>query len=285
MSIVQEAEIESYLEISNEFGSIFVDLLIDARPHEETLSRVMSDLFDFTAGRINAILTLMREGALWDAEMLMRTVLETTVKQAYICSGTSEQRAVSLDEYCNALPELNALSQSVKAKKSLKATAGSDVGTESLIEALILPDEREAEIRERWPRKTRATISSKWSFTQMLSSIEQQSTAMPGFKALGGLITNYGISSHLLHGDESGIGIIKDRRRREEEERALMDLAHCYNLLDGIVVCTMVSAIAMKNAVGGPVELLHAAHSKWLELVDSRRKVAVELAERWTKPQ
>ena len=85
---------------------------------------------------------------------------------------------------------------------------------------LILPEDLEASLRERWSKAECLKLEQKWSFTEMLLSISKEFRGKP-FEILSTLSHSYRMGSHVLHGDETGILIIRERQARSEKIRIL----------------------------------------------------------------
>jgi hypothetical protein len=63
------------------------------------LASICSDQFNFVAARSNAVLALIKIGAVWDAQILVHPIIESTVKTSFICFSPREQRADLCREY------------------------------------------------------------------------------------------------------------------------------------------------------------------------------------------
>jgi hypothetical protein len=73
---------------------------------------------------------------------------------------------------------------------------------------LLLPESLEAELREKWPRKKRQEVEKRWSFTEIVNEISLKYKGTP-LENIVALSHGYRMSSHVMHGDETGIQINK----------------------------------------------------------------------------
>lgn len=86
-------------------------------------------------------------------------------------------------------------------------------------------------VREKWPRKVRKALNAKWSFTERVSWVDSQMAArgIPDITRI--FMHRNGMSSHLIHADEQGIGLVQDRYERAEDVRVTLENAHAARLL------------------------------------------------------
>jgi hypothetical protein len=91
---------------------------------------------------------------------------------------------------------------------------------------VILPAEREEELRLRWPKSKRNPIKQKWSFTEIVRKLTEFSEVGLDLRAYKSLLHSYGLSSHLIHADQTAIDIVWDRANRESSVRIAQERAH-----------------------------------------------------------
>lgn len=169
-------------------------------------------------------LLLISYERLWDAEVLVRSVLEGTLKYAFLCIGSDAERDEKVKEYWEDLPEITRMKRHRRASEILDMVDNpSAVEWRSLKDLLVDSAELDS-LRVKYPRSLRQKLEQKWSFNEIIR--ELQNSGVAGFEMLVGLTYTYGISSHIIHQDGDAIGIIWDRRRREIERRTAIELAH-----------------------------------------------------------
>lgn len=272
--------IARYVGLSNEFGSLFTDLLIEGRDIDLDLIRISHDHFDYMVKRSNTIITLIETGDLWDAEILTRPLMECTVKLCFICYASKDERPQLLKEYMNDLPEINQLNQSERAKKSRTIIPARDRGR-MVMDGLVLADNEEERLRELWPKNKRRSLVQKWSFTEMVRVLNKRTEPMFKLDLFSAFIHSYGLSSHLIHADESGMGIVADRDSREAEEKEMMNIAHMQNLLDLTLVSSMLVTAGLSTALNIKVKETSELTQKFQHVTAYKEPVAEKLAEKW----
>ena len=171
------------------------------RDHLDEFKQVYP-LVEFILCRIETIFELVQHNRLWDAEIILRSVIESFVKLSYISFATEDEKNIRLNEFWNDLEEINLLKFSDQAKLNLKYAQDNEI-QRIAFSPLIMPEDIENKLREIWPRKKRQVIESKWSFTNIIKEISGQFKGTPLEVCI--LAThNYRICSHLAHGDETG---------------------------------------------------------------------------------
>lgn len=110
---------------------------------------------------------------------------------------------------------------------------------------LILPQESEEKLKEKWPRKKRQELENRWSFTQMVKEISAKFKGTP-LECFILMTYGYRMGSHIAHGDETGIQIIAERDSRPEIEKNRAYRGHFLRLLNDCLCYTIATgAITM----------------------------------------
>lgn len=204
---------KKYIELLNSSNIMLFGII---RNHLEA-TKMIFPIITFILERIDTVIELAERYKIWDAEIVLRSAIETFTKFMYIATASKEEKEQRIDEFWNSLAEINSLKMSEQAKKNLKIFGNSEIHRIAYL-PLILPDEIEAELREKWPRKKRQEVEKRWSFTEIINEIalKNQGTTLENITALS---HGYRMSSHVTHGDETGIQIINERDSRPEEDR------------------------------------------------------------------
>jgi hypothetical protein len=201
-------------------------------------------LIEFIIARIETVTSLIIYNKLWDAEIILRSVLETFIKLLFITTSSEEEREKRIYEYWHSLAEINSLTMSEQGKRNLKYFGNSELHKLAYL-PLILSDENENALRDKWPRKKRHELEQKWSFSEMLKSISDSYNGQPMEMFLA-LTHGYRMSSHVMHGDELGISIIIERENRAQEERDKANRGHFLRLIsDCCTYCAFVGCESM----------------------------------------
>lgn len=187
-------------------------------------------IVEFILERIDATLLLTTENRVWDADIISRTVLETLMKLMFISYAEGEEKDIRLNEFWNSLSEINSIKQSEQAKKNLAHLGGNKEIHHLAYSKIILPIELEKELKDKWPRSKRKIVEQKWSFSEIVSSLSKNfgGVPLPIFETLP---HTYRMSSHIAHGDETGILIIRERNSRSSEDQYVANRAHYLRLL------------------------------------------------------
>lgn len=161
---------------------------------------------------------------LWDADALVRSVIEGTYKFAYLCLGSDSEIEQKLTEYEDDLHEINRLTRHSRVESLLSAVKNPRSTTWKPLRDLLINDEEVARLSTRYPKKLRTQLKQKWSFHGLAESIAKSDRkGMEGFRQL---LYSYGMSSHIIHQDWDGVGMVWDRIRRSDERREAIELAH-----------------------------------------------------------
>ncbi|CAH6990004.1 conserved hypothetical protein [Vibrio chagasii] len=269
-----------YVALANEFGSLMTDLIIEGMEKDPNLVSMNSKHFNFAVHRSNAIYTLLESGCYWDAEIIARPLIECTVRVCFVCYSPQELRNELIKEYFEDLYEINKLEQSEKAKKSRTAMPAEDRG-KILLDGLVLSEYEEEQIRAKWPKKERRAMKQKWSFSEMVRLLDKWTKPQFEKDLFSAFIHSYGISSHLIHADESGIGVIIDREQREESERALMEQSHLHNLLDLTLVSSMLMTAGLSTALNIRTKQTFELVQKFNSIHAYKDPVVDQLVDKW----
>jgi hypothetical protein len=108
--------IEKYTELLNSSNILLFGVV---KEHLEVTQTVFP-IITFILERIETIVELTASNRIWDAEIVLRSVMETFVKFMYIATASKEESAQRIDEFWNSLAEINSMKMSEQAKKICK---------------------------------------------------------------------------------------------------------------------------------------------------------------------
>lgn len=197
--------------------------------HPEFINFTHAQLY-FIGDRSQSLIILIQAARLWDAEIIMRSIMEATIRILYVCYSNENERIQRINEFWNDLAEINELKRSERAKVVLRCPEQTR-GNEVAIKPLVLPANEEKELRDRWPRKLRQALERKWSFSEIIFSLESNMDEDKGGAFVRSILHNYALSSHLIHADESGLSLLWDRNHRPDDEREKLEIAHICRML------------------------------------------------------
>lgn len=206
--------------------SITNEFIIVLTPQADDYSGIARHLHVFVHERIDSMQILIRHSCLWDADMLLRSISEACVKLAYISCFNNENNENNenkkVKEFWSDLAEINMLKES-KQVSAIVETIQLDVKE---LTDLILSKDIEEELRGKWTKKKRQKIEQPWSFNEMIKVISKEYN----HKEILCLNRSFTKSSHLLHADETALGVIADRRQRDIEDKEYQCFLHAKRL-------------------------------------------------------
>jgi len=208
----------SFIKNANSISNELMDLLSDKN---DDFGKLSKHLHAFIHERIDSLLLLVQGGCLWDADIIIRCIAEASVKLVYVSTlATEEDRNSKALEFWNDLGEINQLKQSKQARQVL-----SETGVE--LEGIIMPEDEEKKLGEKWTKKVRKRTEHPWSYNEMIKFISTETNK----NEILCLARNFTQSSHIIHADETALGVIEDRKQRGEIERNILMILHENRLL------------------------------------------------------
>lgn len=239
--------------------------------------QTIGDLAAATARTSESALLLCAYGQLWDAEVLVRSVLEGTLKFAYLLQS-EENFAVRHREYAQDLFEIGLLKDHQKAVSLLAATKDANAAEWQPIRDRLLSDEVRERISQSLSPAARRDLERRWGFTGLVS--EMGSSGDPLFKDVGGTAFSYAMASHIQHVDAIGSSMPLERDLRAEQRRESVQLAH-HGRLVGDPLRFMFLRLAVgyrftgadvsplrevKAAIGRQAEQFQETYTEWMEI-------------------
>ena len=238
---------------------------------------------DFVLGQLSTNCLMITESAilltsalrLWDAEILVRSVLEGSIKFFYLCEPGEAERLQRVKEYSEDLFEIHRLKRHLRAEKLLSLVPNPEDVQWRPIRDLLISEAELAELRAKHPKASRRILEDKWSFTPMLEALANSSRN--GATTLLGFTFMYGMSSHQAHMDGVAINMVLDRARRSTERRKAIEIAHGARLLSDLLhmmYLRMRAAVELKGLPTTRLEVwnidmqrlladFHEAESRW----------------------
>lgn len=193
-----------------------------------TEQQVLGEILAATARTTESVLLLTSYGQLWDADVMVRSVCEGTLKFVYILQSKDDYKK-RIKEFDHDLFEIAVLKDDTKARELLKALTDPDSREWKPIRDLLVTEDYRAEVYERFDKKARQVLEQKWGFTGLISALSNSGD--PLFRGLTGLLHGYSTASHVHHADSIGVAMPLERDRRSEDERNSVHLAHLNRLI------------------------------------------------------
>lgn len=225
-------------------------------------------LLTATARSTESAFLLMAYGQLWDAETLVRSIFEGSLKFCYIVQKPTEFKA-RLDEYERQQFEISLVKDDQKARDLLKAVPNPMDFEWKPIKDRVLPEVYREELRAKYSKAHRSTLERKWGYAGLLESLSQSGDlAYGGFT---GLAYGYSIASHIQHADYFGISVPYERECRSAERRDAIHMAHLGRLIIDCFVCFQLrlgAALRFANADLAPLSEVVRAIKECSEAMD-----------------
>jgi hypothetical protein len=193
-------------------------------------------------GSTGSVLHLVDAVRLWDGELVMRSVVEGSVKFGYLLES-ERTFIVRCIEYHDALPAITRLRRHTRAAEALKALEQVDDEGVRPLRDLLLSDDELAEINAAYPRETRRKIEQRWGFTALVEAVSKRGRVF-GPTARSWLHT-YSTASELQHMTFEGASMPLERDRRPNHRRAAIELAHAARLIDDCFHLTFLRVFAI----------------------------------------
>lgn len=238
--------------------------------------QTVSFLLTATARASESAFLLCAYGQLWDAEVLVRSALEGSLKLAYLLQAR-ETFAARHSEYADQLFEIALLKNHRKAAGLLTAVSNPDAPQWRPIRDLLLSDCEVAELSARNDKVARRSLETRWGFTGLIGELSRSGD--PYFNGLGALAHGYSMASHVQHVDMVGASIALERDRRSVERRESIHLAH-----EGRLLSDLLDFLFLRMGVG--YRFVAADLSQLAEVkaaIDDARAPFRQAAEHWLR--
>lgn len=195
--------------------------------------QTLSFLTAYQLDRSQAAYCLFVNGLVWDAEIVIRVVYETTAKIAFLGSSTGEARDKLLDEFWNVLPAIYDRSGAQKAAPAKKLSRRFGALDDARVFA-HLQNPKIFELESSSNRKVRKAIEQRWSFSKIIESLGKTSGDRQRLPGLEGLSHFYGMASHLAHVSPKAFDLMMDRASRGDDLHCL-EVSHICRMMSDLV--------------------------------------------------
>ena len=222
-------------------------------------------------------LILVEAGKEWDGDIITRSVMEGTIKYVFLVLGEPEEVGRKAYEYWELLPDYTSIKRSDRARKFLNAVDNPDSPQWLPFKKLLLTDEVIEDRRNGSNRKERKQLEQKWSFSEIVKGF-----AVTDSKGLGYLVHlahGYGMSSHLIHKDGDGVGMVWERYGRSEEDQTAVKLGHSARVVSDICTFAMLRLHHLLKFCGQDPRKIGEVEADYKLLFDELRKAGMQFTE------
>lgn len=195
--------------------------------------QVIIGLYNSCFMTFESIVLLLSRKRAWDSLILYRSFCEGATKLIYMCSGSIDEKKENIKEYSEILPEIEYLSRYFKVKNAYDSHENKDDPSIYPFKDIIVNSLDIENLQEKYPKKLRRKILQKWSFSELVNYMEENS--IQGYQHSDPMIHLFTLSSHFVHKDYTSIEIIKDRFGRSKERELSIELAHTANMISDML--------------------------------------------------
>lgn len=237
------------ISVYSKIREVFAHSIENCREIDAEYARFTGAQMHYYASRCQSVNILLQQNKLWDSDIVMRSALECATRFLFVSIASQPERGERIIECTVFLKEIEDIQRADKARTAGRNSINAD--SAMLFNGAALDADREAELRSRWPKTKRQILNQKWSFSQMVRVLEKVKEPTLDLTSYDSLLHSYGISSHLIHADQTAMDFMYDRVTREPEERCLMERAHFARLAVQQTTLLFLCWRALEHATGG----------------------------------
>lgn len=195
--------------------------------------RVTIPLFTSLHSTSESILILLQNQAVFDADILLRCLMEGTVKYCYLMNGTEDERKKKYEEYRIILCEIDKLTDHKKAKEAIDILKEFSQNNLTPFEVMVLSDEEEALLTAKYSASKRNEYTRKWSYQALLRALAKDHKE---YEAQLGTLSTYATSSHFCHFDWTGVSAHQEQIMSSRDgSNELYDYLHALRILSNVL--------------------------------------------------
>jgi hypothetical protein len=214
-----------------------------------------------------SVVLLILNSKVWDADILLRSVLEGTFKLIFLLKGNNESRLIKTKEYWELLPDIARLRKHLRASETLKIVDPQNSLFEwRPIREIMLDDTELATLQKKFSNRERQELSKKWSFTEIARHFSVDSNKR--YSGMGALGYDYSLKSHLIHQDGDGVGMVWERYRRSKDSQVAIEIAHAARVISDVCRFGFMRASELLLACKQPEDPVFEISSRYKTLFD-----------------
>lgn len=195
--------------------------------------RVTIPLFTSLHSTSESILILLQNQAVFDADILLRCLMEGTVKYCYLMNGTEEERKEKCEEYRIILCEIDKLSDHKKSKEAIEILKEFSQNNLTPFEVMVLSDEEEVSLTAKYSASKRNEYTRKWSYQTLLRALAKDHKE---YEAQLGTLSTYATTSHFCHFDWTGVSAHQEQIMSSRDgSNEVYDYMHALRILSNVL--------------------------------------------------
>ncbi|WP_233864659.1 hypothetical protein [Paraburkholderia adhaesiva] len=255
---------------------LIADCFDCAKPYLDQAYKGLPPLVRFVAAQLfidchlssESALILIQSGKEWDADLISRSVMEGSVKLAYMLYGSISEIELKVEEYWQVLPLFFAIRRGENARQFLDAVPDANAPEWQSFKDLLVEPEEVSSIRASYSKRARQEIEERWSFSGMCRFFAR--TEDPVFRFIRQYLAHgYSMSSHLIHKDADSIGMIWERSRRDEARRTAVSLGHSARVVSDTCAYAKLRLFSLLRACSAPTKVLSDIDTRYEGLTEA----------------
>lgn len=176
-----------------------------------------------------SILVLLLNQAIFDADILLRSVMEGTIKYCYLMTGTTYERYEKYQEYKVSLTEIDKLSDHFKTLETIEILKKYSGNSLKPFESYILEEEKVRQLQEKYPKNKRSELKRKWGYQSLIRALAEK---RPEYQAQIGTLSTYSLESHFGHYDWTGVSTRQEQMGSSAiDDNELYDIVHSLRII------------------------------------------------------
>lgn len=222
----------------------------------------------------DSLMFLIENKQVWDATILLRSVLDGSARFCYLLSAkTRQDEDLRLHEFSKLLPraEMGGIEQPVSGMIKSPFYKGTDSSKDSVLDPIkAVVDQMKPQDGEG---KQMRELRTRWDFFH-LSKRLCKDDKNPTWKDFAPLFEyRYAMSNQLVHKTDTGCGQILERYRREPSYRSISDLAHSSTLLVSACFLTYVRLVTLLERENMDFKVLGSVLLKYEYLFNGAQEI------------
>lgn len=244
--------------------------IIDHDELDLEVTDTLGMLLDAASRSTDSAFLLLTFGQHWDAELLVRSVFEASLKFVYLIHSKSDVKSRH-DEFAEHQFQIAIMKEDQKARDALELVPDASSSEWDAIRALVLHEVEREKLKAMYDKANRRSMDTRWGYTGILNALVRSGD--PEYSTLSGLFYGYTLSSHLHHADYMGISIVRGHSRLDPYTRDLTQIKRMARLIRDCFTCFELRFCAAGRFAEWPRESLLQARQRidefWGKMTES----------------
>lgn len=228
------------LEADHTIKSLIFEMAPIYRSEFGEMQDVTVPLFTELHSTSESILILLQNRGVYDADVLLRTVMEGTVKYCYLMTGDYDVRKEKYEEYKVDLTNIDKLVDHQKAVQAVEILKEFSDHNTKPFEASILKEAEREILESQYPRDKRNRMKGKWSYGTLLRDLAQK---YKEYEAQLGSLSSYALTSHFCHFDWTGVSMRNEQVMIASKDDGALEFAHALRILSNVLTCYLLRVV------------------------------------------